>query len=80
MNENKPTTKEISKEDEKIIDKFSKELSDLLKKNKIQQYAGIFIVAGKPILSYFPDDITAAKLLKNAHATCRNNVIQSMGG
>ncbi len=63
-----------------LIDKFSKELSDLLKKHDIKEYAGIFMVQEKPIISYFPDDITATKLLKHAHAVCRNNVLERIGG
>ena len=70
----------IADVDKKAIDSFSKELSELMKKHKISQYAGAFIVRNKSILSFFPDDITATKLLKHAHETCRNSVINKMGG
>jgi hypothetical protein len=78
-----PSTKNkditMSQEDSHALDKFSKELSDLLKKHDIKEYAGIFIVKGKPVISYFPDDVVATKLLKNAHTTCRNNVMERIG-
>lgn len=70
----------MNKETNKALDSFSKELSDLLKKHNIKEYAGVFIVKDKPVISYFPDDISAAKLLKHAHTVCRNNVLERMGG
>lgn len=88
-NKTPKTIKETAKEiidnksveiDRKAIDLFSKELSELIKKHKIVEYAGAFIISGKSILSYYPDDITATRLLKQAHANCREIVIQKIGG
>jgi hypothetical protein len=70
----------ISDNDKQAINKFTEEMSILMKKHKITEYAGVFIVKGKSIISYFPDDIAATKLLKAAHTTCRENVIRRIGG
>ena len=70
----------IDVETKKVLDEFSKELSNLIKKYKITEYAGVFVVKNKPIVSFHPDDVTATKLLKNAHSMCRESVINKIGG
>jgi hypothetical protein len=84
-----PNSKNIAKQDpkqsidaetKKALDKFSEELSILIKKHKIVEYAGVFVVKNKPIVSFYPDDVTATKLLKNAHSMCRESVINKIGG
>lgn len=81
----KDTVKQIPKqsidiETKKALDKFSEELSLLIKKHKIVEYAGVFVVKNKSIISFYPDDVTATKLLKSAYSMCRESVINKIGG
>jgi putative methionine-R-sulfoxide reductase with GAF domain len=73
-------TKILSDNDKQSINKFTKEMSMLIKRHKIIEYAGVFMIKGKSIISYFPDDMTATRLLKAAHSTCRESVMQRIGG
>jgi hypothetical protein len=64
---------------EEIANEFSEELSELLQKYSIKEYAGVFIVKDLPIISFSPDTIVATRLLKQAHNKCRADVMNRIG-